>query len=116
MSRMKTRVATALRQHPIETWTICLAKCQHSFACRVAQANGWVARVVTWNPELNWHDNFSLAPKRRQGRPLTRWDDKLRALCKVKFPETQCWMHVAGSSAWKHKANDFVNEFFQVVQ
>ena len=28
----------------------------------------WVTRVVTWNPELNWHDNFSLAPKRRQGR------------------------------------------------
>ena len=35
-SRMNTRVATALRQHPIETWTTRIAKCQHSVACRVA--------------------------------------------------------------------------------
>ena len=116
MSRMKIRVAKALHQHPIETWTRRLARCQHSFASRVAQTNGWVTRVVTWNPESNWRDNFSLAPKRRQGRPLTRWDDKLRSFCKLKFPDTQCWMYVAASSAWKRKADDFVNEFVQVVQ
>ena len=67
--------------------------------------------MVTWNPELNWHDNFSLAPMRRQGRPLTRWDDKLRAFCKVEFPETQCWMYVAESSALKRKADDFATSF-----
>ena len=116
MSRMKIRVAKALHQHPIETWTRRLARCQHSFASRVAQTNGWVTRVVTWNPESNWRDNFSLAPKRRQGRPLTRWDDKMRSFCKLKFPDTQCWMYVAASSAWKRKADDFVNEFVQVVQ
>ena len=60
-----------------------------------------MTRVVTWNPESNWHDNFSLAPKRRQGRPLTRWDGKLRTFCRVEFPDTQCWMYVAASSAWK---------------
>ena len=109
MSRMKIRVAKALHQHPIETWTKRLARCQHSFAVRVAQTNGWVTRVVTWNPESNWHDNFSLAPKRRQGRPLTRWDDKLRTFCKVEFPDTQCWMYVAASDAWKRKADDFVD-------
>ena len=77
MSRMKSRVAKVLHQHPIEAWTRRLARCHHSFAVRVAQTNGWVTRVVTWNPESNWQDNLSLAPKRRQGRPLTRWDDKL---------------------------------------
>ena len=77
-SRMNTRVATALRQHPIETWTTRLAKCQHSVACRVAQTKGWVACVVTWNPESHSHDNFSLAPKPRQGHPRTRWDDTVR--------------------------------------
>jgi len=72
MSRMKSRVAAALRQQPVETWTRRLAKNQHFFAVRVAHTNGWVARVVTWNPEMNWHDNFSSTPKCRQGRPLTR--------------------------------------------
>ena len=64
--------------------------------------------------ESNWRDNFSLAPKRRRGRPLTRWDDKLRSFCKLKFPDTQCWMYVAASSAWKRKADDFVNEFVKL--
>ena len=77
MSRMKIRVAKALHQHPVGTWTTRLARYRHSFAVRV------------WNPESNWHDNFSLAPKRRQGRPLTRWDDKLRTFCKVEFLDTQ---------------------------
>ena len=57
-----TRVAKALHQHPIEAWTRRLARCQHSFAVRVAQTNGWVTRVVTWNPESNWHDNFLRHP------------------------------------------------------
>ena len=111
MNRMKSRVAKALHQHPIEAWTRRLARCRHSFAVRVGQTNGWVTRVVTWNPESNWHDHFSLAPKRRQGRPLTRWEDKLRDFCKSEFPDTQCWMYVAASSAWKRSAHDFVNEF-----
>ena len=93
MSRMKIRVAKALHQHPIETWTRRLARCQHTFAVRVAQTNGWVTHVVTWNLE----SNFSLAPKCRQERPLTRWDDKLRTFCRVEFPDTQCWMYVAAS-------------------
>ena len=66
MSRMKIRVAKALHQHPIETWTRRLARCQHSFASRVAQTNGWVTRVVTWNPESNWREDL-LCPLCRHG-------------------------------------------------
>ncbi|OLP96509.1 Myosin-12 [Symbiodinium microadriaticum] len=103
MSRMKSRVAKDLHQHPIEAWTRRLARCQHSFAVRVAQTNGWVTHVVTWNPESNWHDNFSSAPKRRQGRPLTRWDDKLRAFCKL---ETVVFISGLGRAKAKAKESD----------
>ena len=34
-----------------------------SFACRVAQTNGWVARVVTWNPELRKHAHLTCTKK-----------------------------------------------------
>ena len=66
-SRIKTRVAIGFTSTPHQNMD-----CQP----------GRVARVVTWNPELNWHDNISLVPKRRQGRLLTLWDDKLQTFCK----------------------------------
>ena len=56
MSRMKIRVAKALHQHPIETWTRRLARCQHSFAVRVAQTNGWMDTcLLTKTRRCRWN-------------------------------------------------------------
>ena len=78
MSRMKSRVAKALHQHPIEAWTRRLARCQHSFAVRVAQTTGWVTRVVTWTRSGCGYSTTLLGQTSSRSRPV-RGPDALAA-------------------------------------
>ena len=64
-----------------------------------------------WDPEADWQQNFHVQPARRPGRPLMRWDDRLRSFCKRHFPNVPCWTQVAACTDWKHKALEFVSEF-----
>ena len=117
MSRMKTRVATALRQHPIETWTTRLAKCQHSFACRVAQTNvvGWHA----WSFGIPSRNGMATSLRHPSADKDAHWLDGIISCefcARPSFLKHNVGCTVAESSAWKRKANDFVNEFFQAVQ
>jgi len=111
MKRMKLRVEQALKQYPVEMWTTRLARRQYHFASQVAESDSWARHVCTWHPAMNWTENFTLCPSRRPGRPLTRWDDRLRSFCKRHFPNAPCWTNVAACTAWKVKEREFVRDF-----
>ena len=112
MHRMKLRVNAALALHSLDPWTKRLALRQHSFAAaHVVETCGWAMSVCEWHPEADWQYNFTVQPTRRRGRPLTRWDDRLRSCCKRHFPNVPCKTQVTSCTEWKHKALEFVSEF-----
>ena len=111
MHRMKLRVNAVLALHILDPWTKRLTFRQHSFASHVVETCGWAMNVWEWHPEADWQYSFTVQPTRRPGRPLTRWDDRLRSFCKRHFPNAPCWTQVASCTEWKHKTPEFVSEF-----
>ena len=75
MRRMGVKVGNALRLHPVEDWSRQLLRRQFRMVCRLQQrSHEWAMRLSHWKPELT-----SAAAHRTQGRPPTRWDDRLNA-------------------------------------
>jgi len=73
MSRMKSRVESALRVYPVEAWSAQFLRKQFRMVCRLSRRDGeWAMRVSRWKPALMYCD-----ARRNSGRPAVRWDDRL---------------------------------------
>ena len=114
MSRMKHRLTAALHIHPVDTWSRQLARRQYNFAFQMLRIPNWAAAVVKWCPESNWQANFALQLHRRPGRPLTKWDDRLRSFAACNFPAVNTWTDIAETANWPPAASQYVQSFTNV--
>ena len=65
-------------------------------------------------PESNWQTNFALQLHRRPGRPLTKWDDRLRSFAACNFPAVNTWTDIAETANWPPAASQYVQSFTNV--
>ena len=106
MRRMNARVSSALRQHPVPSWSSVHRANQHRFAMNLTAKNAWPLCAATWSPSSQ--HNFNSVPRRRPGRPPKRWDDELNKFVVSQFPGCSSWSDVAHLPRWPSTRHDFV--------
>lgn len=67
----------------------------------------WTKIAVQWYPSTTNNDNH--APRRKQGRPLTKWDDSLQRYCSEKFGDIHWTMTATRMTeeTWKKYEDEF---------
>ena len=101
MRRMNARISYAMSQYPIASWTQQLRNRMLTLAKTFASQSGWHTDAIRWVPAANWRHNFTQMPRRKQGRPATRWDDDLRSLAASYF-DIDDWLDCATfSRQWR---------------
>ena len=81
MRRMRTKVESALRLYPIESWSEQLLRRQFRMVCRMARRpNEWAMCVSCWNPAC-----ANEGAGRARQRPATRWEDRLNAFARARL-------------------------------
>ena len=98
MRRMNARVSSALRQHPVPSWSSVHRANQHRFVMNLTAKNAWPLCAATWSPSSQ--HNFNSVPRRRPGRPPKRWDDELNKFVVSQFPGCSSWSDVAHLPRW----------------
>ena len=76
--RMKLRLATALSQHPVETWSASVLAKKAALLEKLSSRTGPLLTklVHQWSPTACSHLNRS-QPRRCVGRPRRRWNDDM---------------------------------------
>ena len=100
MARMRDKVNNALGCYHVDNWTKQLAIRQHNFAAKLARQPGWRRTILAWCPQSNWQNNFGKSPKRKPGRPLKKWQEKLSKFCERDFVQFGQWVEAARSREW----------------
>ena len=80
--RMRTRVDRVLEKFPLRHWHQEIYKRQWILAYRCAnmdEEENWCAQAVLWDPTKTQNSEHN--PRRKQGRPLRKWDDSLNRFC-----------------------------------
>ena len=72
--KMKLRLERALRNYPVEDWSLCIHSKKVSLVSRVNEMPAWTRAAFKWDPLASQHLN-SVQPYRYAGRPLSRWND-----------------------------------------
>ena len=102
MRRMRTKLDHPPKIYPIEDWSIQFARRQFRLICRFAQqGDGWPLRLVAWHPP-----NTYPAAHRKQGRPATRWDDRLNKFTQTHFELD--WNFACTTEGFSTYEDDFV--------
>ena len=103
MRRMGVKVGNALRLHPVEDWSRQLLRRQFRMVCRLQQrSHEWAMRLSHWKPELT-----SAVAHRTQGRPPTRWDDRLNAFVRSKW-NTESWQEACMNPFFQRYEDSYI--------
>ena len=79
MRRMATRVDSAMGQYKLKKWSVRILDTQWKFVGRLEflPSSSWPNRAAFWQPLEIDDPSCAFLPHRVQGRPFTRWDDKV---------------------------------------
>ena len=103
MRRMRRKVESAMRVHPVEDWSKQLLRRQFRMVCRFSRYNSeWPMRVSHWNPKQT-----NVAACRSRGRPATRWDDRLNRFVNLKL-NIGSWQEACLNPAFPGQEDEYV--------
>ena len=108
MRQTNNRVNIALKQFPIENWTVQLARRQLKLALKFADNDqAWAAKAIRWHPcTIDVHRH--LDAYRGQGPPRRKWDDDLATSSRQNCPQYDKWIDAATAQHdWLAKMQDF---------
>jgi len=73
--RLRQRILAATSQHPIREWEEELSRQTRKFHDQLItrQRNRLSVRVFFWDPQSTRDPKFSIQPRRKRGRPCTKW-------------------------------------------
>ena len=79
MRRMSARVDNAVGQLKLKEWSARILDIQWKFIGRLKSlpSSSWPSRAAFWQPLRIDDPSCAFLPHRAQGRPFTRWDDKV---------------------------------------
>ena len=94
MRRMSLKVENALSQCGMKFWSVRLAETQWRFIARLKTlpTTSWPSRAAFWHPWEIDDPSCDYIPNRIQGRPVTRWDDRVTNFSRQHFGQT--WQEV----------------------
>ena len=72
--KMKRRLERALKNYPVEYWSLCIQSKKVSIMGSVNELPAWTRAAFNWDPLITQHLNVS-QPYRDVGRPSSRWND-----------------------------------------
>ena len=111
MRRMKLRVNRALKQYPLKSWSIRLARYQWKMILRIKGVadDSWIKTSSMWEPNMI-DDSFSeYVPHRERGRPSLRWDDIVNDFCYLVHGDS--WQNVP-IDVLNNSMDEFVQYFY----
>ena len=94
MRRMSARVDIAVGQLKVKEWSARILDTQWKFVGRLKflPSSSWPSRAAFWQPPEIDDPSCAFLPHRAQGRPFTRWDDKVTKFSCEHFGEI--WQEV----------------------
>ena len=110
MRRMKHRVARALKQHPLKSWSVRMARYQWKIILRIKSAldDSWIKRSSMWQPNAIEDDSSEYVPHRNRGRPYLRWYDVVSKFCHLVHNDT--WQNLS-IDVLSNSMDDFIQYF-----